>query len=70
MTRTAFKIFFDDRSDLDRELAHHAREWLRPWLDCGYSSTRQICREIEKATGLDEARARRLIDDLGLNQTS
>ena len=70
MKRVAFKVFLDGRSALDRELTHHAREWLKPWLECNYPSIRQLCREIERATGLDETRARRLIEDLGLNQTS
>jgi len=66
----AFKIFFDGRSALDRELAEAARQWLKPWLEIGYPSMRQFCREIEAATGLDEARARTLIQDLGLQLSS
>ena len=58
----AFKVFQDGRSELDRLLVDTAREWLQQWAELNYPSTRQLCREIERATGLDEARARRLID--------
>ena len=70
MKRIAFKVFLDGRSALDRELIEATRRWLKPWIDAGYPSTRQLCQVIRDATGLDEARARRRIEDLGLNQTS
>jgi len=49
----AFKVFTDGRSELDRLLVDTARKWL-------------LVREIEQATGLDEARSRRLLSQLGI----
>jgi len=62
----AFKVFTDGRSELDRLLVDTARKWLKQWAALGYPSIRQLVREIEQATGLDEARSRRLLSQLGI----